>query len=51
MNRNEKQQIISSIKNDFAKAEAAFLVGVKGLTVEAVQNLRKGLFAQTSSNS
>lgn len=49
MNRNEKQQIISSIKNDFAKAEAAFLVGVKGLTVEAVQNLRKGLFAQGGS--
>lgn len=49
MNRNEKQLVINSIKNDFANSEAAFLVGVKGLTVDAVQALRKGLFAQGGS--
>lgn len=45
MNRNEKQLIIDEVKNDFATAQASFLIGVKGLTVEAVQGLRKGLFA------
>lgn len=44
MNRNEKQHVIESIKSDFEKNAASFLVGVQGLTVADVQKLRKNLF-------
>lgn len=43
MNRNEKQSLVKSIKNDFKVSESSFIIGVNGLTVEAVQGLRKNL--------
>lgn len=43
MNRQEKQSIIESIKNDYNTSQSSFIVGVKGITVEAVQLLRKDL--------
>ncbi len=46
MNRQEKEQVIQSLKNDFNSSGASFVVGVKGLTVSQLQNLRKGLRAQ-----
>lgn len=46
MNRQEKEQIIQSLKNDFNTAGTSFVVGIKGLTVAQLQNLRKGLRAQ-----
>lgn len=46
MNRNEKQIIVDSLKESFKNSQASFIVGVKGLTVEAVQGLRKGLYTK-----
>lgn len=43
MNRQEKELVIKSLKNEFAQSNAAFLVGVKGLTVADLQKLRKDL--------
>lgn len=43
MNRSGKEAIVASIKSDFSQSEAAFLVGVKGLTVEEFSKLRKQL--------
>lgn len=46
MNRQEKQLMVSSIKEALKENQASFLINVKGLTVEQVQNLRKGLRSQ-----
>jgi large subunit ribosomal protein L10 len=43
MNREEKTRVIQSLRNGFEKTEAAFLVGVKGLTVSQLQVLRRDL--------
>lgn len=44
MNKNEKQVIVNSLKENFEKSKAAFLIGVHGLNVEAIHSLRKNLF-------
>lgn len=43
MNRQEKQDLIQSLKNNFKSSQASFVINVKGLTVEQVQGLRKNL--------
>lgn len=43
MNRQEKQELIQSLKHNFESSQASFIVGVKGLTVEEVRDLRKSL--------
>lgn len=43
MDRSQKTQQIAGISERFAKAKAAFLVDFKGMTVEQVTALRKGL--------
>lgn len=49
MNRQEKSQVINSVKADFQGSEASFVVSVKGLTVDDVQKLRKSLYAKKSA--
>jgi large subunit ribosomal protein L10 len=46
MNRSEKELIINGLKEDFQKSQASFLIGVQGLTVEALHGLRKNLIPQ-----
>ncbi len=46
MNRQEKQHIIDSIKNDFKSSQASFVVYMQGMNVEAVQQLRRELHAK-----
>lgn len=41
MNRQEKQRIVEALTADFQQKEAAFLVGVKGLSVADFQDLRR----------
>lgn len=41
MNRQEKQLLIESLKNEFKNSQSSFVVGVKGMTVESIQGLRK----------
>lgn len=43
MNRQEKQSVIDSLKADFVKSPATFVVGIQGLTVSQLQGLRNGL--------
>lgn len=43
MNRQEKQDLIQSLKKNFESSQASFVINVKGLTVEEVQGLRKNL--------
>lgn len=43
MNREQKTRVIQSLRKDFEGADAAFLVGVQGLTVSQMQALRKDL--------
>ena len=43
MDRQEKEQALESLKNDFSQNNVAFLVGVKGLSVTQLQKLRKDL--------
>lgn len=40
MNRQEKAEVIGSLKEAFSASQAVFLVGYRGLTVEQVQDLR-----------
>lgn len=49
MNRQEKQLVIDSIKKDFKQAQASFVVSTKGMTVSAVQNLRRSLHEKQGS--
>jgi large subunit ribosomal protein L10 len=48
MNRQEKQVIITSIRQGFTQSQATFLVGVQGLTVDKIYALRKSLHAKGS---
>lgn len=43
MNRQQKEQVIESLKDNFQNKAASFLVGVKGLTVTQLEQLRGGL--------
>lgn len=43
MNRSQKEVVVASIKEQFSDSAASFLVGVKGLTVEQLENLRSEL--------
>jgi large subunit ribosomal protein L10 len=43
MNRQEKAQIIETLKSDFENSPASFLVDYKGLTVSQMAELRKRL--------
>lgn len=49
MNRQEKAQVIESVKSGFEQSKAAFLVGYQGLTVKQLQSLRRELRAQGGS--
>lgn len=49
MNRQEKEHIIQSLKQNFEHSQASFLVGYKGLDVAQVMQLRKKLHQQGSS--
>lgn len=40
MNKSQKEVVVASIKEQFSDSAASFLVGVKGLTVEQLENLR-----------
>lgn len=46
MKRMEKEQVINSLADSFAQSNATFVVGYKGLSVNAMQNLRSRLRAQ-----
>jgi large subunit ribosomal protein L10 len=41
LNRQEKEAVVTSLKEKFAQSQGSFLVGVQGLTVEELQTLRK----------
>lgn len=43
MNRQQKSEVVELFKNSFSKNQTSFLVGVQGLTVAQLQNLRKEL--------
>lgn len=43
MNRQDKELLVTSLRERFSASQAAFLVGVQGLTVAQVQSLRKGV--------
>jgi len=43
MNRQEKREMVSFLQEHFSQAPAAFLLGVKGLTVQQMQSLRKNV--------
>jgi|SaaInlLV_10m_DNA_2_1039722.scaffolds.fasta_scaffold00047_49 large subunit ribosomal protein L10 len=43
MNRQQKEEVVSSIRNLFSESEAAFLVNYRGLSVLQMQELRKQL--------
>lgn len=43
MNRQQKSELIDFLKQGFADAPAAFLVGYKGISVAKIQTLRKKL--------
>ena len=49
MNRQQKQEVIESLKNDFKHAHASFVVGMQGMTVQAVQQLRRELSVKQGS--
>ncbi len=49
MNREQKATLVASLKDEFAQSKASFLVNFRGLSVEQVQNLRKGLRSQGGS--
>jgi large subunit ribosomal protein L10 len=43
MNREQKAVVIESLKDDFSKSQASFVIEYKGLTVKQLQSLRKEL--------
>jgi len=43
MNRQEKHDLVESLRKNFESSQASFLINVKGLTVEEVRGLRKNL--------
>lgn len=48
MNREQKAELVASLKNEFAQSKASFLINFRGLTVNQVQTLRKGLRSKGS---
>ncbi len=46
MNRQQKEALIDVVKQDFKDSQATFVVGTKGLSVDAVQELRSQLFTK-----
>jgi large subunit ribosomal protein L10 len=43
MNRQEKEQVVQSLKDSFAASQASFVVDYKGLSVKEVEDLRRKL--------
>lgn len=43
MNRQEKETVITELKQDFANSEGLFLIGYRGMTVAQLQRLRSSL--------
>lgn len=43
MNRQQKENMVALLQENFSASAASFVVGVDGLTVEQLQNLRKQL--------
>jgi large subunit ribosomal protein L10 len=43
MNRQEKSQLVTELKDQFAQATGSILVGYKGLSVNQLQKLRRGV--------
>lgn len=43
MNRQEKQEMVTFLQEHFSQSPAAFLLGVKGMTVREMQLLRKNV--------
>ena len=48
MNREEKALVVQSLREGFERNKIAFLVGVEGLTVSQLQDLRKNLRSNNS---
>ena len=46
MNRHEKESSIASLKEQFSKSQATFVVSYKGLTVMQLQKLRRAVRAE-----
>lgn len=49
MNRNDKEVLVESLRSNFSNSQASFLVKYKGLTVNQMQDLRKGLRTNDAS--
>lgn len=49
MNRQEKETLVQDLKGRFSESQAAFLVGVQGLTVAQLQQLRRSVRAKDGS--
>lgn len=43
MNRQEKEQVVQSLRDSFAKSTASFVIGYKGMSVNDLQSLRTQL--------
>ena len=43
MNRQQKEVVLQTLKQDFLEVPASFLVGIKGMTVAQMQGLRREL--------
>jgi len=43
MNRQEKEAVIASLKENFSQSSATFVVGVDGVTVDQFESVRKDL--------
>lgn len=43
MNRQEKSQLVTELKDQFSQSAGSILVGYKGLSVNQLQKLRKGV--------
>lgn len=43
MNRQEKSQLVTELKDQFSQATGSILVGYKGLSVNQMQKLRRGV--------
>ncbi len=46
MNRQEKSSAIQTLRNEFQQNDAAFVVGMQGMTVSQVEDLRKNVRKQ-----
>lgn len=46
MNRQQKESLIETLKDDFSGAQASFLIGFQGLSVAQMQTLRREIRAK-----